>query len=81
MQGLSDNDIAKLDQFEGENYQRKPVEVIADKQLVMSYAYQPVITLETDGAWYFNIWAEEGRETFLNRDFNLGGVRKPDGNH
>ena len=81
LQGLSDNDIAKLDQFEGENYQRKPVEVIADKQLVMSYAYQPVITLETDGAWYFNIWAEEGRETFLNRDFNLGGVRKPDGNH
>ena len=77
LDGLSDDDIAKLDQFEGENYQRKSIDVICDKQLVKTQAYMPVITLETDGAWYFHLWAAEGRDRFLNLDFNLGGVRKP----
>ena len=78
LNGLSDEDIAKLDQFEGENYQRKPLEVIAAQRLVKTQAYQPVIALETEGAWLFNLWAEEGRDAFLSNDFNLDGVRKPD---
>lgn len=78
LNGLSDEDIAKLDQFEGQNYQRKAIEVISDKQLVKVEAYQPIIALETDGAWVFDVWAEQGRDAFLSRDFNLCGVRKPD---
>lgn len=77
LQGLNDEDIAKLDQFEGENYQRKALEVICDKQLVKTQAYQPVIELETDGVWMFHHWSEKGREAFLNHDFDLDGVRKP----
>ena len=75
---LSDEDIRKLDQFEGENYKRMPLEVIADRKLVKTQAYFPLIELETAGFWSFEAWRLNGRDGFMARDFNLAGVRKPD---
>ena len=76
--GLSNDDIAKLDQFEGDNYKRSPLDVISENRLVKTWAYQPLIVLETDGAWSFDKWSKEGRTAFLAHDFNKEGVRKPD---
>ena len=75
--GFSDDDIAKLDQFEGENYKRMALDVISENRLVKTWAYQPLIALETDGIWSFDRWSKEGRTAFLARDFNKQGVRKP----
>lgn len=75
--GLSDDDIAKLDQFEGDNYQRVAIDIIAENRLVASQAYQPLTALETDGSWSFDRWSKEGRRAFLAHDFNKQGVRKP----
>ena len=75
--GLSDADITKLDLFEGENYQRVSIDVIAENRLVKTEAYQPLNALETDGPWSFVSWSNKGRQDFLTRDFNKQGVRKP----
>ena len=76
--GLDDTDIGKLDQFEGENYQRASLVVLCDGMQVTTQYYQPNETLSTDGPWDLGAWQQSGKNAFLQRDFNLSGVRSPD---
>ena len=74
---VTDDDLALLDRFEGGNYERRPIEVISDNQLVITQAYFPKITLATDGPWSFESWQQEEQAAFLDKDFDLDGVRPP----
>ena len=75
---LSDTDLARLDRFEGENYQRVPLRILCDGQSMMADYYRPNEALETDGPWSLAQWQAEGKSQFLTLDFNLDGVRKPE---
>ena len=78
LSGLSAQDMAILDRFEGVNYTRMPITIrLADGSEVISDYYQPNEALQTDGAWDLALWQKEGKQAFLDRDFNLGGVRAP----
>lgn len=78
LSGLSEQDIAILDRFEGVNYRRVPIAIsLGDGSHVMSEYYQPNDALQTDGAWDLALWQQEGKQSFLSRDFALSGVRVP----
>ena len=75
--GLSDDDLALLDQFEGVNYTRKPIRIMVDGKDVETQYYQPNEALRTDGAWSLAQWQKQGKADFLGRDFHKEGVRVP----
>ena len=74
---VTDDDLALLDRFEGDNYERRPIEVISDNQLVVTQAYFPKIALATDAPWSFESWQHKEQAAFLDKDFDLDGVRPP----
>lgn len=76
--GLSDEELQVLDRFEGDNYHRVAIDVIAKCRLVQTQAYMPRQILETDGTWQLEEWQATNRDQFLSQDFNLAGVRPPD---
>ena len=75
--GLSAEELQILDRFEGENYHRVAIDVIAKCRLVKTQAYMPRQPLETDGPWQLAEWQAHNRAQFLSQDFNLAGVRPP----
>ena len=75
--GLSAEELQILDRFEGENYHRVAIDVIAKCRLVQTQAYMPCQALETDGPWQLAEWQAHNRAQFLSQDFNLAGVRPP----
>ena len=75
--GLSDEDLALLDQFEGVNYSRKPIGILVDGKEIETQYYQPNKMLRTDGAWSLAQWQKQGKADFLGRDFHKNGVRVP----
>lgn len=77
--GLSEEDIAKLDLFEGPNYTRTPLAITGDDLALVSHSeyYKPHEALQTDGPWDFSKWQREEKAAFLSQDFNLQGVRAP----
>lgn len=77
LSNLTADDLALLDQFEGVNYARTLLDVMVAGTCVTTDYYQPQNNLETDGGWDFARWLATGKQTFLARDFNLNGVRKP----
>lgn len=78
LSGLSAQDVAVLDRFEGVNYSRVPIAItLADGSAMICDYYQPNDALQTDGAWDLALWQNDGKQAFLNRDFDLGGVRTP----
>ena len=76
--GLSEEELHILDRFEGENYHRVAIDVIAKCRLVQTQAYMPRQALETDGPWQLAEWQAHNRAQFLSQDFNLAGVRSSD---
>ena len=78
LSGLSQQDIARLDRFEGVNYTRVPITITrADGRSLICDYYQPNETLQTDGPWDLALWQQHGKKAFLDRDFDLDGVRVP----
>ena len=77
--GLTDDDFAVLDRFEGKNYQRVPIDIFLSEtdQMVRAEIYQPMTRLKRGEIWDFDIWSEKGLDKFLTHDFNLAGVRAP----
>ena len=76
--GLTETDLAKLDLFEGVNYQRAPLVIVCDQQEVSTHYYKPNHRLKTDGPWDLASWQKQGKKAFLSHDFDLSGVRPPD---
>ena len=76
---LSQEDLARLDRFEGENYTRVPITIMVNGYAYESCYYYPDANLETDGAWDFASWQANAKDAFLSRDFDLDGVRVPKG--
>ena len=70
MSGLSDKDIAILDEFIGENYAE-------DGPWINSYVYLPNKALSTAGTWSFGDWESSQRDLFLSQDFSISGIRSP----
>ena len=77
LSGLSEAELQRLDLFEGVNYQRTACQVLTDGKAIETQYYKPKETLITDGSWSLSAWQKEGKDSFLSRDFNLGGVRVP----
>lgn len=77
LSGLSADDIARLDLFEGVNYRRVAIEVTVGDKFVLSEYYRPNEVLQTDGAWDLAIWQKEGKAAFLGQDFDPEGIRIP----
>ena len=77
--GLTDDDLAVLDRFEGENYQRVPIDIVLSEinQRVRAEIYQPRTRLKQGKIWDFDEWSKTGLDRFLTHDFNLAGVRAP----
>ena len=78
MSGLSDKDIAILDEFKGENYAREIHTVLAeDGSWINSYVYLPNKALRTAGTWSFGDWESPQLDLFLSQDFSISGIRSP----
>lgn len=75
--GLSDDDIARLDTFEGVNYKRVPLSIMVGDKVQESYYYQPNDSLQTEGEWDLAQWQKHGKAAFLGDDFDPKGIRIP----
>ena len=78
MQDIDKEDLEKLDRFEGKDYQRIWVEAICDGQPCSVQIYKPNARLKGAEIWDFQDWYQNDLEKFLEQDFNLRGVRRPE---
>lgn len=70
--------LDRLDRFEGEDYQRITVDVLCASQQMKAQIYEPASHLKAAELWVFEKWYESDLTTFIQQDFNLDGVRRPD---
>lgn len=78
MSGLTPDEVARLDRFEGVNYKRVPGEVMIGDAPSSVEFYLPSNPLPEDSEpWVFEQWQRHDRDRFFNRDFNLDGVTPP----
>ena len=72
---ISEEELKKLDVFEGKNYFRAKVQVEVHGQLFNVEIYMPDKTIESDQIWDFEDWYKNNIEDFFKKEFNINEVR------
>ena len=75
--GLDVTSLCKLDQFEGVHYRRTSLEVNTVNGPIEADVYLPDQLMVAAELWYFDSWYKRDMTSFLEREFNLDGVRPP----
>ncbi|HTO27151.1 MAG TPA: gamma-glutamylcyclotransferase family protein [Devosia sp.] len=69
LDGLSDLDLAVLDAFEGEEYRRETIAVLAEGTLRQADAYLPVSAISPMGpAWSLRAWTTAHKPAVLGQE-------------
>ena len=71
---ISEEELKKLDAFEGKNYFRAKAQVEVHGQLFNVEIYMPNKTMELDQIWDFEDWYKNNMEDFFKKEFNINGV-------
>ena len=71
---ISEEELKKLDVFEGKNYFRAKVQVEVHGQLFNVEIYMPDKTMGLDQIWDFEDWYKNNMEDFFKKEFNINGV-------
>lgn len=71
---ISEEELKKLDAFEGKNYFRAKAQVEVHGQLFNVEIYMPDKTMELDQIWDFEDWYKNNIENFFKKEFNIKGV-------
>ncbi len=71
---ISEEELKKLDAFEGKNYFRAKAQVEVHGQLFNVEIYMPDKTMELDQIWDFEDWYKNNMEDFFKKEFNINGV-------
>ena len=71
---ISEEELKKLDVFEGKNYFRAKAQVEVHGQLFNVEIYMPDKTMELDQIWDFEDWYKNNIENFFKKEFNIKGV-------
>ena len=71
---ISEEELKKLDAFEGKNYFRAKAQVEVHGQLFNVEIYMPDKTMELDQIWDFEDWYKNNIEDFFKKEFNINGV-------
>ena len=71
---ISEEELKKLDAFEGKNYFRAKAQVEVHGQLFNVEIYMPDKTMELDQIWDFDDWYKNNMEDFFKKEFNINGV-------
>ena len=69
--------VGKLDQFEGAHYRRISLEVTTATGPQAADVYLPDQQMVAAELWDFESWYKRDMTSFLEREFNLDGVRPP----
>ena len=72
---ISEEELKKLDAFEGKNYFRAKAQVEVHGQLFNVEIYMPDKTIESDQIWDFEDWYKNNIEDFFKKEFNINEVR------
>ena len=75
--GLQASSVGKLDQFEGAHYRRISLEVTTATGSQAADVYLPDQQMVAAELWDFESWYKRDMTSFLEREFNLDGVRPP----
>ena len=71
---ISEEELKKLDAFEGKNYFREKAQVEVHGQLFNVEIYMPNKTMGLDQIWDFDDWYKNNMEDFFKKEFNINGV-------
>ena len=71
---ISEEELKKLDTFEGKNYFRAKAQVEVHGQLFNVEIYMPDKIMELDQIWDFEDWYKNNMEDFFKKEFNINGV-------
>jgi gamma-glutamylcyclotransferase (GGCT)/AIG2-like uncharacterized protein YtfP len=71
---ISEEELKKLDAFEGKNYFRAKAQVEVHGQLFNVEIYMPDKTMELDQIWDFEDWYKNNIEDFFKKEFNINRV-------
>ena len=71
---ISEEELKKLDAFEGKNYFRAKAQVEVHGQLFNVEIYMPDKTMGLDQIWDFDDWYKNNMEDFFKKEFNINGV-------
>ena len=71
---ISEEELKKLDAFEGKNYFREKAQVEVHGQLFNVEIYMPDKIMELDQIWDFEDWYKNNMEDFFKKEFNINGV-------
>tara|TARA_B110000037_G_C17085454_1_gene491775 strand:- start:800 stop:1627 length:828 start_codon:yes stop_codon:yes gene_type:complete len=71
---ISEEELKKLDAFEGKNYFRAKAQVEVHGQLFNVEIYMPDKTMGLDQIWDFDDWYKNNIEDFFKKEFNINGV-------
>jgi gamma-glutamylcyclotransferase (GGCT)/AIG2-like uncharacterized protein YtfP len=71
---ISEEELKKLDAFEGKNYFRAKAQVEVHGQLFNVEIYMPNKTMGLDQIWDFDDWYKNNMEDFFKKEFNINGV-------
>jgi gamma-glutamylcyclotransferase (GGCT)/AIG2-like uncharacterized protein YtfP len=71
---ISEEELKKLDAFEGKNYFRAKAQVEVHGQLFNVEIYMPDKTMKLDQIWDFEDWYKNNIEDFFKKEFNINGV-------
>ena len=71
---ISEEELKKLDVFEGKNYFRAKAQVEVHGQLFNVEIYMPDKIMELDQIWDFEDWYKNNMEDFFKKEFNINGV-------
>ena len=71
---ISEEELKKLDAFEGKNYFRAKAQVEVHGQLFNVEIYMPDKTMELGQIWDFEDWYKNNMEDFFKKEFNINGV-------
>ena len=74
---LTKEDFRKLDNFEGENYKKKALNVITNDGNLKCNVYVAINKLKFEEIWNFDSWYKYDINKFFLEDFNCSGVKKP----
>ena len=78
LSGLSADDMARLDAFEGENYRREPTEVhLEDGRVFTTEMYVEIAGRDEDGPFDLEGWLVERREDFIKTFMQGRGFDRP----
>jgi len=75
--GLDHQAVASLDRFEGRHYARHTMHLETDAGPVTADVYLPDDEMSAAEPWDFDIWYKRDMKAFLEREFDLEGVRPP----